>query len=103
MERPLWRPLKSDETEFVPPTGIRKQPIPGELAKAFEVNPLLLVEGDRKRDRLRSLSAQSGRMPNLHGLQINVFQMLRLDALIKLLRYRVRATAGDTGEKISVV
>jgi hypothetical protein len=78
--------LKSDETELVPPTGIRKQPIPGELAKVLEVNPPLLVEGDRKRDRLGSLSAQSGSLSNLHCLQINVFQTPHLNALIKFLR-----------------
>jgi hypothetical protein len=77
--------LKSDETELVPPTGIRKQPIPGELAKAFEVKSARARRRRSKRDRLGSLSAQSGRMSNLHCLQINVFQTPHLNALIKFL------------------
>jgi hypothetical protein len=34
-------------------------------------------------------------MPNLHCPQINIFQTLHLDALIKLLRDRIRTCARD--------
>jgi hypothetical protein len=86
--------LKSDETELVPPTGIRKQLIRGQLAKAFEVNRPCSAKARKRQDR--SLSAQSGKMPNRHCLQINIFQTAHLDALIKLLRDRIRTCARDS-------
>jgi len=42
-------------------------------------------------------------MPNFHCLQINIFQTLHLDTLIKLLRDRIRTGARDARKKSRVL